>query len=215
MSAGPNRVAPVSRPLTVHTVDIIRCSMNGRTIVMQTGSHTPALTASMMLRERDGVFAARRAPRPPRCSPSRVLPRIGPRGSVAGRPWCPGTLDAGEQRARSSRAPTRARREQRLLKVDVLELVHLLVVDQQVEVLARQDLVLVPHGRRHHAVELAHLARALEHLDRVLVVRHLVRHRHEDAEPAEGARLVALHARLKVGDGALAALGVPVRATRV
>ena len=38
MSAGPKRVAPVSRPETVMMHDIIRCSMNGRQMVMQTGT---------------------------------------------------------------------------------------------------------------------------------------------------------------------------------
>lgn len=32
--AGPNSVAPVSRPETVITADIIRCSMNGRASTM-------------------------------------------------------------------------------------------------------------------------------------------------------------------------------------
>ena len=45
MSAGPKSVAPVSRPLTVAIVLIIRCSMKGRTTVMQTGIQIPAATA--------------------------------------------------------------------------------------------------------------------------------------------------------------------------
>ena len=39
-----------------------------------------------------------------------------------------------------------------------------------------------------------------------LTIRHLKRHRGEDAEAAEAARLEAGLARLKVGDGAVAAL---------
>ena len=62
-------------------------------------------------------------------------------------------------------------------------------------------------GRRH-AVELANLGRALEHLNRVLVVRNLVRHGGDDAHAAEGAGLVTLGTLLEAGDGALAALGV-------
>ena len=40
MSAGPNRVAPVSRPETARTADIIRCSMNGRAMMTSSGIHT-------------------------------------------------------------------------------------------------------------------------------------------------------------------------------
>ena len=46
MSAGPNSVAPVSRPDTVMMADIIRCSMNGRAITMQNGTQQPDSTAS-------------------------------------------------------------------------------------------------------------------------------------------------------------------------
>ena len=42
MSAGPNRVAPVSRPATHMMADIIRCSMNGRAMMISSGSHSPA-----------------------------------------------------------------------------------------------------------------------------------------------------------------------------
>ena len=42
--AGPNSVAPVSRPATVMMADIIRCSMNGRAITISTGHQHPAAT---------------------------------------------------------------------------------------------------------------------------------------------------------------------------
>ena len=42
MSAGPKSVAPVSRPETAMTADIIRCSMKGRAMMISTGSHLPA-----------------------------------------------------------------------------------------------------------------------------------------------------------------------------
>ena len=44
MSAGPNRVAPVSRPETVITAESMWCSMKGRASVMQILTHTPACT---------------------------------------------------------------------------------------------------------------------------------------------------------------------------
>ena len=44
MSAGPNRVAPVSRPETVITAESMWCSMKGRASVMQILRHTPLLT---------------------------------------------------------------------------------------------------------------------------------------------------------------------------
>ena len=40
MSAGPKSVAPVSRPATVTTADIIRCSMNGRAMMISIGSQS-------------------------------------------------------------------------------------------------------------------------------------------------------------------------------
>ena len=42
MSAGPKRVAPVSRPATHMMADIIRCSMNGRAMMISSGSQSPA-----------------------------------------------------------------------------------------------------------------------------------------------------------------------------
>ena len=42
MSAGPKSVAPVSRPATAMTADIIRCSMKGRAMITSIGSHSPA-----------------------------------------------------------------------------------------------------------------------------------------------------------------------------
>ena len=45
MSAGPNSVAPVSRPDTVMMADIAMCSMNGRAITISIGSQTPASTS--------------------------------------------------------------------------------------------------------------------------------------------------------------------------
>jgi len=48
LPAGPKRVAPVSRPETQATHDIIRCSMNGRAIVMHSGSQMPSATSSMI-----------------------------------------------------------------------------------------------------------------------------------------------------------------------
>ena len=48
MSAGPNSVAPVSRPDTVMMADIAMCSMNGRAITISIGSQTPALTHATM-----------------------------------------------------------------------------------------------------------------------------------------------------------------------
>ena len=86
---------------------------------------------------------------------------------------------------------------QRLLERNVHVHVLLLVVHQNVHVRRRQRLLCVPHRRRRHPVKLAHLRRALQHLHRILVVRHLVRHRREHAHAAEGARLKALHTRLK------------------
>ena len=53
--------------------------------------------------------------------------------------------------------------------------------------------------RRAHAVKLAHLRVALQHLQAVLLVRDLERRRRHHAAPAEGARLVARHARLELG----------------
>ena len=41
MSAGPNSVAPVSRPETVMMADIAMCSTNGRAITMSIGSQMP------------------------------------------------------------------------------------------------------------------------------------------------------------------------------
>ena len=61
----------------------------------------------------------------------------------------------------------------------------------------RQRLVLVEDDRRRHAVKLAHLRRALQHLERVGIIRNLKGLRLEDAAATEGARLVARHARLK------------------
>lgn len=112
------------------------------------------------------------------------------------------------RRAHAAGAVAKAGRVERLGERDVLQLVGLLVVDHDVHVRRRQAVDDVEDGRRRHAVELADLRRALQHLDRVLVVRDLERHRREDAEAAEGASLVAGLARLKVGDGALAALDV-------
>jgi len=66
----------------------------------------------------------------------------------------------------------------RLLDGDVNVLVHLLVVDDDVHVVDWQQLLairaLVPDLGRGHAVELADLGRALEHLHRVGVVGDLV-----------------------------------------
>jgi len=61
----------------------------------------------------------------------------------------------------------------------------------------RQRLVGVKDHRRRHAVKLAHLRRALQHLKRVGIIRNLKGLRLEDAAATEGARLVARHARLK------------------
>ena len=52
--------------------------------------------------------------------------------------------------------------------------------------------------RRAHAVKLADLRVALQHLQAVGVVRDLKRRRRHHAAAAEGARLVALHAALKL-----------------
>ena len=41
MSAGPKSVAPVSRPATAITADIMRCSMNGRAMTSDTGIQMP------------------------------------------------------------------------------------------------------------------------------------------------------------------------------
>ena len=94
---------------------------------------------------------------------------------------------------------------------------------------------IVKDGRRVHAVELANLRRALQHLDRVLVCKRQIRidgmlvcgrvvawcggggrvvrtirdlkgHRGEGSQATEAARLKAGLARLKVGDRAVAAL---------
>jgi hypothetical protein len=48
MSAGPKSVEPVSRPETVITADIIRCSMKGRAMTTSIGSHLPSLIFVMM-----------------------------------------------------------------------------------------------------------------------------------------------------------------------
>ncbi len=118
-----------------------------------------------------------------------------------------GGLDA---RDRLDARGVEAGRVHRLLPLDVLELVHLFVVDQDVHVVLRQLILVLRHDhRRAHAVELADLRRALQHLHAVLVVGHLVRHRREHTEAAEAARLEARGAALEVGDGALAAVGVP------
>lgn len=53
--------------------------------------------------------------------------------------------------------------------------------------------------RRAHAVELADLRVALQHLQAVGVVRDLERRRRHHAAAAEGARLVARDARLELG----------------
>jgi hypothetical protein len=59
--------------------------------------------------------------------------------------------------------------------------------------------LLVPLDRRRaHAVKLADLRVALQHLQAVGVVRDLKRRRRHHAAAAEGARLVALHAALKL-----------------
>ena len=62
-----------------------------------------------------------------------------------------------------------ARGVEGLLKRNVSELVRLLVVDEQVHVGSRERLLGVDDGGRGHAVELANLRRALQHLNRILV----------------------------------------------
>ena len=66
-----------------------------------------------------------------------------------------------------------ARGVEGLLKRNVSELVRLLVVDEQVHVGSRERLLVVEDGGRGHAVELANLRRALQHLHAVLVIRNL------------------------------------------
>ena len=61
---------------------------------------------------------------------------------------------------------------QSLLKLDVNKLVRLLIIDHDVHVRAGQRLGHVEDGGRRHAVELANLRRALQHLNRVLVCEH-------------------------------------------
>ena len=69
----------------------------------------------------------------------------------------------------------RAKREgEGLLDGDVNMLVHLFVVDDDVHVVRRKVLLDVEHLGRLHAVELAHLGGALQHLHGVGVVGDLV-----------------------------------------
>lgn len=84
-------------------------------------------------------------------------------------------------------------------------LVLLLVVDDDVHVVGRKgagDAL----GRRH-AVELADLRGALQHLHGVGVVVDFVRRAREHAEAAEGARLVARDALLEAGGAVGAGVG--------
>jgi len=75
---------------------------------------------------------------------------------------------------RRGRHGVHARRVERILERDVHVAVRLLVIHDNVHVRRRQRLRLVKDARRRHAVEFAHLRRALQHLHRVGIVRHLV-----------------------------------------
>ncbi len=94
-----------------------------------------------------------------------------------------------------------ARRFDRLLERDVHVHVRLLVVDDDVHVVLVLGVVTrrPADRRRAHAVELADLRVALQHLQAVGVVRDLERRRRHHAAAAEGARLVARDARLELG----------------
>ena len=61
---------------------------------------------------------------------------------------------------------------QSLLKLNVNQLVRLLVVDHNIHVRGGKRLLVVKDVGRGHAVELANLRRALQHLNRVLVCEH-------------------------------------------